>query len=57
MVGLPELTTFVLQDWQSLSPVTHELCRGANIVQTPRATLARPANMVGVCSLSQLLKV
>jgi len=57
VVGLPELTTFVLQDWQSLSPVTHELCRGANIVQTPRATLARPANMVGVCSLSQLLKV
>ncbi len=40
---------------QDLAHVTKELPRGANIVQTPRATPAGPANMVGVCFLSQML--
>ena len=35
--------------------MTQELSRGANIVQTPRATPAGPATMVGVCFLSQML--
>jgi hypothetical protein len=40
---------------QDLARVTKELPRGANIVHTPRATPAGPANMVGVCFLSQML--
>ncbi len=40
---------------QDLAHVTKELSRGANIVQTPGATPAGPANMVGVCFLSQVL--
>lgn len=35
--------------------MTQELSRGANIVQTPGATPAGPANMVGVCFLLQML--
>ena len=35
--------------------MTEELSRRANTVQTPRATPARPANMVGVCFLLQVL--
>ena len=40
---------------QDLARVTKELPRGANAVQTPGATPAGPANMVGVCSLLQML--
>ena len=41
--------------WQDLARATEELCRGPSIVQTPRATPAGPANMVGVCFLLQML--
>ncbi len=57
VVGLSKLTTFDLQDWQSFSPIIHELARGPSFVQTTQATPARTANMVGVCFLSQLLDV
>jgi hypothetical protein len=40
---------------QDLAHVTEELSRGANTVQTPGATPAGPANMVGLCFLSQML--
>ena len=40
---------------QDLASVTQELSRGANIVPTPGATPAGPANMVSVCFLLQVL--
>ena len=54
-MDLSTLTIFVLQDWACLSHTTQELSRGPNVVQTSRATPTEPANMVGVCSLSQVL--